>query len=49
MPDAEPTPPTRSSFDAWFAEAGASEPNDPNAMTLATARRTARPPRASCC
>ena len=24
-------------FDAWFAEAKASEPNDPNAMTLATA------------
>jgi pyridoxamine 5'-phosphate oxidase len=23
-------------FDAWFAEAAASEPNDPNAMTLAT-------------
>ena len=24
-------------FDSWFAEARASEPNDPNAMTLATA------------
>ena len=30
-------------FDAWFAEARASEPNDPEAMALATAdaRRTA--------
>ncbi|HTM95951.1 MAG TPA: pyridoxamine 5'-phosphate oxidase family protein, partial [Croceibacterium sp.] len=24
-------------FEAWFAEARASEPNDPNAMALATA------------
>ncbi|MBV9548913.1 MAG: pyridoxamine 5'-phosphate oxidase, partial [Alphaproteobacteria bacterium] len=23
-------------FEAWFAEAQASEPNDPNAMTVAT-------------
>ena len=30
-------------FDAWFAEAAASEPNDPNAMTLATATADGRP------
>ena len=30
-------------FAAWFAEAGASEPNDPNAMTLATANQEGRP------
>ncbi len=30
-------------FDAWFAEAQASEPNDPNAMALATADRGGRP------
>lgn len=30
-------------FDAWFAEAKASEPNDPDAMTLATATRDGRP------
>ncbi|WBH15717.1 pyridoxamine 5'-phosphate oxidase [Sphingomonas radiodurans] len=30
-------------FDAWFAEAKASEPNDPNAMALATADATGRP------
>jgi pyridoxamine 5'-phosphate oxidase len=33
--DAPPTDPM-SVFDAWLAEAGDSEPNDPNAMTLAT-------------
>lgn len=30
-------------FDAWFAEAQASEPNDPNAMALATAGADGRP------
>jgi pyridoxamine 5'-phosphate oxidase len=30
-------------FAAWFAEAGASEPNDPNAMTLATANQEGHP------
>ena len=30
-------------FDAWFAEAQASEPNDPNAMALATADADGRP------
>lgn len=30
-------------FDAWFAEAQASEPNDPNAMALATADAAGRP------
>ena len=30
-------------FDEWLAEAGASEPNDPEAMTLATATRDGRP------
>jgi pyridoxamine 5'-phosphate oxidase len=30
-------------FDAWFAEAQASEPNDPNAMALATADGAGRP------
>ncbi len=30
-------------FDAWFAEAKASEPNDPNAMALATADAEGRP------
>ena len=30
-------------FDAWLAEAGATEPNDPNAMTLATATPDGRP------
>jgi pyridoxamine 5'-phosphate oxidase len=30
-------------FDAWFAEARASEPNDAEAMTLATARVDGRP------
>ena len=30
-------------FDAWFAEALASEPNDPNAMALATADAAGRP------
>ena len=35
----EPTPDTEpfALFSAWLAEAEASEPNDPNAMTLATA------------
>lgn len=30
-------------FDAWFAEAKAGEPNDPNAMALATADARGRP------
>ncbi len=30
-------------FDEWFAEARASEPNDPNAMALATARSDGQP------
>lgn len=30
-------------FDAWLAEAGVSEPNDPNAMALATADSAGRP------
>ncbi|WP_183982468.1 pyridoxamine 5'-phosphate oxidase [Sphingomonas jinjuensis] len=30
-------------FDGWFAEAKASEPNDPNAMALATADSRGRP------
>jgi pyridoxamine 5'-phosphate oxidase len=30
-------------FDAWFAEAQASEPNDPNAMALATVDADGRP------
>lgn len=30
-------------FDAWFAEAGQSEPNDPNAMALATVDAAGRP------
>ena len=30
-------------FDAWFAEARTSEPNDPNAMALATADGQGRP------
>lgn len=30
-------------FDAWYAEAKASEPNDPNAMALATADAAGRP------
>jgi len=30
-------------FDAWFSEAEASEPNDPNAMALATAAADGRP------
>lgn len=30
-------------FDAWYAEAKASEPNDPNAMALATADAQGRP------
>ena len=30
-------------FDSWFAEAKASEPNDPDAMALATATPDGRP------
>ncbi|MEO6152888.1 MAG: pyridoxamine 5'-phosphate oxidase [Croceibacterium sp.] len=35
-PDAIPAGDPLALFDAWFAEARASEPNDPNAMALAT-------------
>ena len=35
MPETEPDP--FELFDAWLAEAKAKEPNDPNAMALATA------------
>ena len=39
IPDTEPF----AIFEDWFAEAGASEPNDPNAMALATATPGAAP------
>ena len=39
IPDTDPF----AIFDAWFAEARESEPNDPNAMALATATRGAAP------
>jgi pyridoxamine 5'-phosphate oxidase len=39
IPDSEPF----ALFDAWFAEAQASEPNDANAMALATATPDGRP------
>ena len=39
IPDRDPL----ALFDAWFAEARASEPNDANAMALATATADARP------
>jgi pyridoxamine 5'-phosphate oxidase len=39
IPDADPV----ALFDAWFAEARASEPNDANAMALATATSNGRP------
>lgn len=39
IPDTEPF----AIFEDWFAEAGASEPNDPNAMALATATPGAVP------
>lgn len=39
IPDSDPL----ALFDAWFAEAQASEPNDANAMALATASAEARP------
>ena len=39
MPHADPF----QQFDAWFADAAVSEPNDPNAMTLATATPDGRP------
>eukprot|EP01037_Dinobryon_pediforme_P001590 gene1590-1617_t len=37
MPDTIPDTDPIALFDTWFAEAQASEPNDPNAMALATA------------
>ncbi len=39
MPDADPF----ALFDAWLSEASGTEPNDPNAMTLATATLDGRP------
>lgn len=39
LPDSQPL----ALFDAWFAEAQASEPNDPNAMALATATADGAP------
>ncbi len=39
IPDSDPF----ALFDSWFAEAQASEPNDANAMALATATADARP------
>jgi pyridoxamine 5'-phosphate oxidase len=39
MPPADPF----AQFEAWFAEAAQSEPNDPNAMTLATATADGAP------
>ena len=39
LPDSDPL----ALFDAWFAEARASEPNDSNAMALATATPDGRP------
>jgi pyridoxamine 5'-phosphate oxidase len=39
IPDGDPF----ALFEAWFAEAQASEPNDPNAMALATATPDGRP------
>lgn len=42
MDDERPTDPIQI-FREWFAEAQKSEPNDPNAMTLASATSTARP------
>jgi len=39
IPDGDPF----ALFEAWFAEARASEPNDPNAMALATATPDGRP------
>jgi pyridoxamine 5'-phosphate oxidase len=42
MPDQPITDPLEH-FSAWFAEAQAAEPNDPNAMTLATATPDGRP------
>ena len=38
-----PAPDPFAQFDAWLAEASATEPNDPNAMTLATATADGRP------
>jgi len=38
-PSADPIP----LFEAWLAEAGRTEPNDPNAMTVATATPAGRP------
>jgi len=43
LESAIPTDNPASLFDAWFAEAERSEPNDPNAMALATATPTGAP------
>ena len=45
IPDSETIPATDpfALFEAWFAEARTSEPNDPNAMALATATPTGVP------
>jgi pyridoxamine 5'-phosphate oxidase len=42
-PEAVPDTDPLALFDAWFAEARASEPNDANAMALATASAAGRP------
>lgn len=42
MSQPEPTDPF-AQFDSWFAEAARSEPNDPNAMTLATSTADGAP------
>jgi pyridoxamine 5'-phosphate oxidase len=42
-PEAVPDTDPFALFDAWFAEARASEPNDANAMALATASAAGRP------
>ncbi len=39
----DPTPEPLARFEAWLAEASEKEPNDPNAMTLATASPSGRP------